>query len=110
MNSASVKTYYEDVIFKEGSQDELVFNSLKSFGAPVTSRMLLRWINDLADAGLSRSIDLVSLRRSISNLKDPNHYDPIKIQSVKMDKCPVTGKTVNWWAPVATQNQLLIKF
>lgn len=104
-NTASVKVYYEDVIHKEGSQDKAVLEALLEIGQPCSSRMILRHINRN-----SYVMDLIALRRSVSNLSNPKFYDPTPIYSYKNDKCPISGKTVNFWSPSGNTKQLPIKF
>lgn len=105
MNSASVQVYYSEVIHKEGTQDKLVLEALLQINQPCSSLMLLRHINRRGYV-----IDKVALRRSLSNLHNPKFYDPSPIYSFKMDKCPISGRTVNFWMPAGNTKQLPIKF
>lgn len=84
---------------KENHQNQLVLNIMREINMPQTIRMIHRIIN-----GRGYQIDLVSLRRAVTNLNKPtpsgqwcNSYkQPVLIIEFERE-CPITKKKVGWY-------------
>lgn len=81
-------------------QNALVLRFMQEIGQPLTIRMLHRVIN-----ARGFEIDLVSLRRAITNLTkaDPkgrwlNQWNKPMLHIQYERPCPITKKTVGWYA------------
>ena len=89
-------------------QNIMVVNALALMTQPCTIRLLHKVMNSHGYA-----IDLVSLRRSITNLSKPDKFGHWlnqwnkQIAHVAHEKpCPITSKTVGWYELISVKNQL----
>ena len=89
-------------------QNTMVVEIMATLGQPQPIRMIHKAIN-----GRGYVIDLVSLRRAMTNLSKPDRYGKWLNQwgrAVVMEAyerpCPITHKTVGWYQLIPTQKQL----
>lgn len=80
-------------------QNIMVVNALGRSLYPLTIRTLHKIMN-----GQGYTIDLVSLRRAITNLSKPsprgywnNQWQKAVVHVAEEKPCPITGKTVGWY-------------
>ena len=107
-NKISAAVYHGHIKGKhEQSQNRQVLAYLREIDQPQNIRMLHRIMNARGYA-----IDLVSLRRSITNLHLPdpkgkwhNEWNKAMIKVAFDKQCPITRKTVAWFIPVNTTVQ-----
>ena len=108
-SSTSARVYHKHVKGPlSNKQNERVLNYLREVNQPQGIRMMHRILN-----ARGYTIDLVSLRRCVTNLSKLNprglwenqwHRQMLKIAYNK--ECPITGKVVGWYE--ATPIQLTI--
>jgi len=98
---------YHNVIKGEHSnhQNRQVLKYMREIGQPHTIRMLYRIMN-----ARGYEIDLVSLRRSVTNLSKPNpkgkwqnEWDKQVLRIAFERECPITKITVGWYEVVSVQ-------
>jgi hypothetical protein len=96
----SARVYHQHVKGNlSNKQNDLVLNYIREVNQPQCIRMMQRILN-----ARGFTIDLVSLRRSVTNLSKPNpkgrwenqwHRQMLRIAYTK--ECPITGKVVGWY-------------
>jgi hypothetical protein len=91
-------------------QNTMVVQMMAAMPEPVNIRLLHKAMN-----GRGFVIDLVSLRRSITNLTKPdkngnwlNAWGRQVVTEAYEKPCPITGITVGWYKLVSDQNQLTL--
>ena len=91
-------------------QNVMVVEIMATLGQPMPIRLIHKAIN-----GRGFQIDLVSLRRSITNLSktDPrgrwiNQWGRAIIHQVYERPCPITRKTVGWYQLIPDHSQLTL--
>lgn len=107
----SINAYHKKVKGEHANaQNRIVLQCLRDIGQATNIRMIHRIIN-----ARGFEIDLVSLRRCITNLSKPdpkgrwlNEWNKQMIK-VEFDKeCPITKVTVGWYTVVDTQIPLFV--
>lgn len=103
VNKISKKVYHQHVKGPlENNQNRRALALLREIAQPLTVRMLHRIMN-----ARGFDIDLVSLRRSITNLTTAdskgvwhNEWKRPMLTVAFERECPITKKRVGWYAPV----------
>lgn len=92
----------------DNSQNKLVLDTIRSMHSPCTKRMLLSALN-----ANGYRIDLVSLRRSVTDLSKPNpkgkwlnQWGVAKVRKVYDSKCPISSHQVGWYESIEKIEQL----
>lgn len=108
-NKNSINAYHGKVKGEHSdAQNRMVLKCMRDIGQASSIRMIYRILN-----ARGYEIDLVSLRRCVTNLSKANPkglwLNEWKKQmiAVEFDKeCPITHITVGWYKPVETQISL----
>lgn len=89
-------------------QNTTVLTTMQELGQPTNARMLMKAVN-----GRGYKIDLVSLRRCLTNLSKPgpkgnwlNQWGRAMIREAYERPCPITKVTVGWYELIPAHNQL----
>jgi hypothetical protein len=99
-NPISTNIYHQHIHGKTDlPQNDMVIKYMREIDQPHTVRMLHRIMN-----ARGFEIDLVSLRRSVTNLSQPspkgkwqNQYSEQVLLVASEKPCPITKKTVGWY-------------
>jgi len=108
-NQIKARTYHGHIRGHHANrQNIMVVNAIARMTQPCTIRLLHKVMNSHGFA-----IDLVSLRRAITNLTRPdkrgewqNMWNRAILHVAREDKCPITNKTVGWYELIPVKNQL----
>jgi hypothetical protein len=108
-NQLKARTWHQHIKGHHANrQNIMVINSLAKMTQPCTIRILHKVMNAHGYA-----IDLVSLRRAITNLTKPdknghwlNMWNKQIVHVVHERPCPITSKTVGWYELVPVKDQL----
>ncbi len=108
----SINSYHNHIKGKvENSQNKMVLDYIRVAG-PCSIRVLHKFIKENGNDE-EKTIELVSLRRSVHNLTYPtkkgifiNEWGKAKLRVLKNDKCPITGQTVGIYDAITKHEQL----
>lgn len=108
-NQLKAQNYHRHIKGPHANRQNIaVVNALGKMTQPCTIRLLHKVMNSHGFI-----IDLVSLRRSITNLSKPdprgrwqNQWNKQIVHTPYEKPCPITQKTVGWYELIPSKNQL----
>lgn len=110
-NQIKSQTYHQHIKGAHANRQNLaVINALGRMTQPCTIRLLHKVMN-----AHGFNIDLVSLRRCITNLSKPdprgrwlNQWNKQVVHVAYEKPCPITQKQVGWYEIIPVKNQLTL--